>query len=364
MHRSQHDPLITDETAPQHVLVEAAESKQTAKEKLRKEQQKFGIFFDDDYDYLQHLRAPEDQEVHWEYVEPSNVKDADQVKSVAQSGLQLPSSVFASEFEEDEGLLRKAAPRSGPRPDWDPDIVAALDDDFDYENPDNELDDNFMDMANGGGDDFDEADEDEYNSDVDSHFSDNGSGSADEEMDGVGPMRRFTDEETKSRFTEYSMTSSVNKRNAQLQLLDERFEKFFENYDEPEIGALDCEEIEGHLEVNDALMEQCLVEFKRTDELDEYKREWDTERIKKLENVDEESSDEELVEVVTEKRWDCESILSTYSNIYNHPKLIEEPRRQRIRINAKTGVPENVFHGEGTQLTSKALAKFDTENLR
>lgn len=369
MHRSQQDPLITDETAPQHVLVEATAepSKPTDKEKTRKEQQKFGIFFDDDYDYLQHLRAPEDQEVHWEYVEPSNVKaGTDPVKP--PPGLQLPSSVFASEFEEDEGLLRKAAPRSGPRPDWDPDIVAALDDDFDFENPDNELDDNFMDLANGGVD-FDEADEDEYDdddSDVDSNFSADGSDADDdgEEMDGVGPMRRFDDEETKSRFTEYSMTSSVNKRNAQLQLLDERFEKFFENYDEPEIGALDCEEIEGHLEVGDALMEQCLVEFKRSDELDEYKREWDTERIKKLENVEKESSDEELVEVVSEKRWDCESILSTYSNIYNHPKLIEEPRRQRIRINAKTGVPENVFHGEGTQLTSKALAKFDTENHR
>lgn len=33
------------------------------------------------------------------------------------------------------------------------------------------------------------------------------------------------DEETKSRFTEYSMTSSVMRRNEQLTLLDDRFEK-------------------------------------------------------------------------------------------------------------------------------------------
>ena len=37
---------------------------------------------------------------------------------------------------------------SGLRPDWDPDIVAALDDDFDYDNPDNILDDHFMTLAN------------------------------------------------------------------------------------------------------------------------------------------------------------------------------------------------------------------------
>lgn len=35
----------------------------------------------------------------------------------------------------------------------------------------------------------------------------------------------FKDEETKSRFTEYSMSSSVMRRNEQLSLLDSRFEK-------------------------------------------------------------------------------------------------------------------------------------------
>lgn len=26
------------------------------------------------------------------------------------------------------------------------------------------------------------------------------------------------------------------------------------------------------------------------------------------------------------KKWDCESIISTYSNIYNHPALIKDPQ--------------------------------------
>jgi len=26
-----------------------------------------------------------------------------------------------------------------------------------------------------------------------------------------------------------------------------------------------------------------------------------------------------------EKKWDCESIISTYSNIYNHPYIIKDP---------------------------------------
>lgn len=36
----------------------------------------------------------------------------------------------------------------GPRLDMDPDIVAALDDDFNYEDPDNILDDDFIIKAN------------------------------------------------------------------------------------------------------------------------------------------------------------------------------------------------------------------------
>lgn len=37
--------------------------------------------------------------------------------------------------------------------------------------------------------------------------------------------KMFMDEETKSRFTNYSMSSSVIKRNDGLTLLDDRFEK-------------------------------------------------------------------------------------------------------------------------------------------
>lgn len=41
-------------------------------------------------------------------------------------------------------------------------------------------------------------------------------------------------------------------------------------------------------------------------------------------------SDEELEQVEVDerirKKWDCESILSTHSNLYNHPKLLEEPK--------------------------------------
>lgn len=111
----------------------------------------------------------------------------------------------------------------GLRLDLDPDVVAAMDDDFDFEDPDNQLEDNFIELANAS------ASEEEYdaefeNSDVDSNFAEE-----EEERDEVGSLNgsqfSFNEEETKSRFTQYSMSSSVIRRNQQLTLLDDRFEK-------------------------------------------------------------------------------------------------------------------------------------------
>lgn len=73
--------------------------------------------------------------------------------------------------------------------------------------------------SNDGGD---EDDDDEWeDTDDEGDFDSEGRLSGDE-----GPREfMFMDEETKSRFTEYSMSSSVMRRNEQLTLLDDRFEK-------------------------------------------------------------------------------------------------------------------------------------------
>lgn len=48
---------------------------------------------------------------------------------------------------------------------------------------------------------------------------------------------------------------------------------------------------------------------------------------KEYSSSEDENHLEELIVNTREKdKWDCESIISTYSNIYNHPKLISEPK--------------------------------------
>lgn len=99
----------------------------------------------------------------------------------------------------------------------------------------------------------------------------------------------------------------------------------YADYDENEIGALDCDEIEGHVEESDSILLQYADEFEKQRRREQIDKEAIAKRV--LEE-DSDGNGEEFVdmEVKEKKKWDCESILSTYSNIYNHPKLIVEPK--------------------------------------
>lgn len=121
------------------------EKKKLDDSKRKEEQRKYGIYFDDDYDYLQHLKDVNTLTAEWERVDSTTSKINESHNTLK---INLPSSVFASNVEEKVGLLNKAAPVSGLQLDLDPDIVAAMDDDFDYDDPENQLEDNFMELAN------------------------------------------------------------------------------------------------------------------------------------------------------------------------------------------------------------------------
>ncbi|XP_039294043.1 protein LTV1 homolog isoform X2 [Nilaparvata lugens] len=332
VHRSQQDPLVTDEKAPQHVLVQQ-ESKESKKVDQKEEQKKYGIYFDDDYDYLQHLRERKHTVNHWQETPAPNCK------------IKLPSSVFASEVEEEVGMLNKAAPQPGLRLDLDPDIVAAMDEDFDFDNPDNELEDDFVAMADGVA--TDEESGVEYVDDEDEEGSDK-DWETDEEHDKFDMESNFSEEETKSRFTQYSMTSSVIRRNEKLTMLDEKFEQMFAEYDDNEIGALDCEEIEGNVDMKSDLLMKYAEEFSKANEKQYFEPERKSVTFKEYYS---DESDEEFdrIEVQKKPEWDCESILSTHSNLYNHPKLIEEPTKIKVD---RRGVPILA-----PKLTAKALAQ-------
>lgn len=347
VHRSQQDPLISSDDASKHVLVPQRDKDPS--DRRKEEQRKFGVFFDDDYDYMQHLK--DTNEVYeLEIVDRVYREDSSATKGL---GLKLPSSVLASEYEKPVGLLNEAVQIRGPRPDWDPDIVEALDDDFNFDDPDKQLEDDFIQVANKEPGECEEGSDLEAVSDLDSDEA-AVSGSDDFDADLHYEGNRFMDEETRSQFTNYSMSSSVIRRNEGLTLLDDRFEKLFEEYDDTEIGALDEEDIDGSIQQNSTVLNTLMEEFEQQQRLKKLKEVVDEKEGEKVELVseDEESepSDTELITVEVEQaeKWDCESILSTYSNLYNHPRLIEEPKKvkhREIKLVGKYGMPEEAERG-------------------
>lgn len=377
VHRSQKDPLAADETAPQHVLLPICETGQAVdfknnqhesskeREERISKQREFGIPFDDDYDYFQHLKEADDDPA---VLIPDNpegdyIFESGKTKNSKTVAFDLPPEVFASEMEEDVGMLHRAIPPVGPQIDWDPDVVAALHEDFNYDDPENVLEDNFISVAAEGNNIDDDVDGDNC-SVIDSCCSEYSCDSNSFEND-------FEEEETKSRFTNYSMSSSVLPRTKHFETLDDQFEKFYQKYDDENLGDIGHEDIDGNLPVDNITDSEMLTQllglsdeiFARTKEFDDkLPKEFYKDIVVQAEdNSDAEQNDDDLVvmeKVEPEQKWDCESIISTYSNIYNHPKLIDIPKPIKL---SKKGIPLDTIN-PNKGLTAKVLKQLDREN--
>lgn len=436
VHRSQKDPLYLDQQLGEHVLVpvdagtneelvekinkltvkdpnnepnpfgirKTKSEKEAELEKRRKEQNRFGIYFEDKYDYMQHLKQVEsdneDDEDKHETIQIGCVKIKEDLynenekkesfTAAPTSKLQLPSTVFASKVEDEEkvGYFNQAAPDHDPKIGWDPEIVQFLDEDadIDFENPDNVLDDDFFATAQNPSKNKENNEESEDNEDDDNDYDSNKGERSDDDdefrsdYDSDGDEDGFGrgDFEAKERFSTYSMSSQVVPRNHNLRQLDSRFENMFAEYDDEQIGALDTEEIDGYLETNNLVMTAALDHFDKTTKVNMYETEKQEKKEPLLDSVleEEESQDEEeeggeetdsdldsddtdkfdedgslinknyeLKRYSTKKdkddRMDCESIVSTYSNIYNRPAMISS--KPIIELSAKTGLPLNVL---------------------
>ncbi|KPM07766.1 LTV1-like protein [Sarcoptes scabiei] len=402
--RSQQDPLFVDETAPQYVLVEKKTKQEvlidgdekkcskykSSKDSRREEQIKYGIYFDDDYNYLQHLIDIDD-------LTTQNEIDFEPKESKAK--ILLPSSVFESTVKEKEDINKRAALPVGPQPDWDADIVAAMADDFDFDDPNNQINDDFVVQA------MQPLENDDCIEECDDNLSTCGYDGSDNEADDQDSknsvqhnqallsnvnLRRYfgldnndDDDQTyktsaSTHFTEYSMSSSVLPRNENLKTLDERFEQMFikEYADEIEIGGLDSDDIRGEIDPNQSeLIAKLSKEYQdfRNGIIDEDHDSRDAiefirQRLGPIGENDEndgnlsgfESSDEderEIIEIVNparkndDDRLDCETILSINESLYQstllndvvdrYGRVRSKPSTSRIIINPRTGMPSN-----------------------
>lgn len=422
VHRSQKDPLYLDEKLGDHCLVPVDEDTsedlcnmvngisldkdgkrigpggRISKEDQINEEKKFGIYFEDGYNYLQHLKEVNDDDIaHLEkptgfQVGCVTIKDDEDDQIVAGSSntsvsggperrkLQLPSSVFASKFEEEVGYFNQAAPDHDPKVNWDPEIVKFLDDSDEELEFDNDIEDDFFVQANSSKMDktLEEDEDEDDGSDVSS-----GDGFSDpEDFEESKSVREF---DAKSRFSTYSMTSSVIRRNEKLKYVDEHFETIFAQYDDDQIGSLDTEDIDGYRTIKScSALEQALATFEESNKFIAYdnnkpgckppilsrkllptlpelseipcKNDDDEDTLTGSDDdgTDETNADSdgnegyEFVRFTAKNdrddRQDCESIISTYSTLYNRPAVIKEQKAEPlIKLSAKTGLPLGVL---------------------
>ncbi|OBZ86766.1 Protein LTV1 [Choanephora cucurbitarum] len=255
-----------------------------------------------------------------------------------------------------------------------PQILEALEDE---EYVENDLDDDFFESLNAEGD-LEEEDEDEeyvdYSDDEEEGIPPPKEG---EEYDWQAAFQKFKlqqsrqndsddEDDLHDRYTQqtgFSVSSSAMHRNSQLRLLDDRFERIEEEYAEDDDEEEDAYNSDGELKEERADFEAILDDF-----LDKYEivgrkmqpkmdgessaAKLDTVRqglvkpevVPELERVrlTQAVLEPKLERPVQKQRetWDVQTVISTYSNLENHPSLISDrgPSR-RIRIDPKTGMP-------------------------
>ncbi|CAA7264749.1 unnamed protein product [Cyclocybe aegerita] len=166
----------------------------------------------------------------------------------------------------------------------------------------------------------------------------------------------------------YSMSSSSMYRNEALQTLDERFDQMIlKQYNEDEEGETsedghsdDAPELITSREDFDSMVNDFLNDFEivgrkmkpkmegetGVEKLDILRRAMGQDDRVRIANGDEGDIEEDDPFVsddeVKKDRWDCETILTTYTNLENHPRLIRarEPKpAPKIVLDRKTGLP-------------------------
>lgn len=298
--------------------------------------------------------------------------DAPQHVLVPKSGSnvsKLPDfdpTLFVSDTETKLGMLERAQTDSKL---LDQDLLQAMSKDFDYNDPNNIIDDDFMQQAGGliEPDDADMADLDDLfddepeiidfnrptgsdiykqrleDDDYDDEFQDEDEFCEDEDDEDfkkfIQKQRRRQDD-SRSNYTGCSMSSSVMRKSQGLQQIDEHFERFYEDSyaDDTEIGALDLNEVKGDELLTDIdqirQLKKEVMEVRKKNHGDDYEPEVISNHHKNA-IIGSDSEDEDLVEVEVKKREnrvDCESILSYNSNLFNHPKLIMESRKRTTSL--------------------------------
>ncbi|VDK69811.1 unnamed protein product [Litomosoides sigmodontis] len=289
---------------------------QSTRKKNVEEYDRCGIYFDDGYDYLQHLK--EINEVIENGVEQSIIRAPVEKTNI------LTNIYEANGYEINAELLKK-----GTLPGEmhiDPHVIADLTGD-EFENPTNDLDDDFVLQASGG--ELPVLPPPISLSLLKNKFREKPSICDDDDNDEEMEFDPYHDDD---QMLEDDIFIPV-KSKTELLPIDEKFNKLCEEYSGTDDEGASEDEEKFLLDPNSDGMKILAEDFKnkrvelvlQRDVLAQRYAEIDDERLKMDEEV-------EKITIVCPQRkkakWDCETIVSAYSNTYNRPALIDDSSRK------------------------------------
>ncbi|KAJ2160558.1 Protein ltv1 [Coemansia sp. RSA 552] len=341
----------------------------------------YGVYLDDrKYDYTKHLRAVGTG--GGVIMEAPAAKEKKRGEIEIPDEQQLPAEVLPSKYRMD---IKSDAVPQGLQPFMDTNVREALEalDEDDAE----EFDDDFLDKLNAdelSGSDAeagnDDDDDDEF--DPDDVFAQVQRMKARMKAR-AGSLDDGSSEAGRTEDTGFSMSSSAMFRNEKLTMLDEQFDRVAAQYEEEssDDGVYDSEgnyivqyDSDGNEKAAssrpdfEAVLDEFLQGYELTgrrlepvmeggsgagklstfrgalaDEEETRRRVVAAGQRQEAEaRAKTKAQDEaELDDLFKEKQrpaWDCESVLSTYSTLDNHPALISETSA-RIRVSRKSGFP-------------------------
>ncbi|KJH42998.1 Low temperature viability protein [Dictyocaulus viviparus] len=287
------------------------------------EQHRCGIYFDDDYDYMQHLRDL-NETATLQTLEKSAVQEKFVILAPKQSAIQSPllaEPKFVS-TNDDEKI-------------FDEDIEKALEGDFEDE-IEGGLEDDFIALAGGVVEPISKSLLQHRQPVV--HYASDGDDEDSDFDDNCGNSINDSEEEN-------AENKLCNLRcNAPRREIDERFDQLLEaDYHNDQLGELDGDDylITGALEPTDERVKRMIKESNAGPiDDDESSKEWTRQRIRLAEanGIEEDIMENVEVDESSSKRlkWDCESYATQYTNLYNRPTLIQNPKSHKMSRSHKS----------------------------
>eukprot|EP00833_Pecoramyces_ruminatium_P001893 jgi/Orpsp1_1/1175925/evm.model.c7180000055744.1 len=354
----------------------------------------YGIDFDDTkYDYMQHLKVigedptavfiPSKEEAKKEakktgiQFKDDSIDLDDKSNQKKRVTFQLPEEVLPSKYEEEVGLMNREDSDILTANPYVREVLYSLDDPSTI---DENMEDDFVLQLNAEPG----SDEEEFDMEAAMYGTEEEEDDDDDEWAAVRKFKKAQKSENQENYydddddeddrrtglTGFSMSSSAMFRNKHLTLLDDRFERVINQYDDDNIGELDPEapNVRGNIDDNDlpehydklfdefldskdVLGKKVIEKFAGgipSEQIAELREELKTKEFDILKYEEEQSNKKEKVQMIerelskNEKRernnWDCETIITTYTNIYNHPKMIKDDTVKKIHVTRK-GLP-------------------------